>query len=612
MAKEKLQIILDAEWRGKQAVKQADSDVDRLDKGVQKAQAGWQKFAVGAGVAVGALAAVGVAAKVAFEELQRGAALDLAIGQFDKLTESIGSSADAMEKQLQFAGKGMVSNANLIAGANEIMAGKLAKTESGVVRLSAAAGALNVDMGLLAQTINNQSILRLDNMGVAAEDVVPKFNALKAAGIGVKDAFTQALTEALEAKVELLGEASETTAGKIQIMQTAWENARDAFSLGVVEGAADEIELLASNVDIATESFNKAGNLWGNLLGAMATDAFGMGIALEKLDDALSAGVISQSEYTRAVALLESPLVSAGQTLEFVNARQLDWEASLYGGVAAIEAEKASLAGADSILTQYAGATYIAANATRDLTHAVSQLAFAPFGPIQSGFAALTLTPFGPERAPQGPLPKAFGPSALVDFGDEFGPRSYRESIEASTAAMEEMGRVGDDTDNLLNNFFGGVASGAATAAEEMAKLDAASGSLFDQARRMTELDPAEFFFEQALQFGASAEKLREVLVGSGLSSVQEADEIFQRFKQLESLKAGAQAFAVQDGISFEQAFAGGAGLATADFSGATVDQSKTVDVGGVTINIQGSADPADLEMAIDSAFAEIAQSEGN
>ena len=131
------------------------------------------------------------------------------------------------------------------------MAGKLAKTEDGVVRLSSAAGALNVDMGLLAQTINNQSVLRLDNMGVAAEDVIPKFNELKAAGLGVKEAFTEALTLALEAKVSLLGEASETTAGKIQIMQTAWEDARDAFSLGIVEGASDEIALIADNVDIA-------------------------------------------------------------------------------------------------------------------------------------------------------------------------------------------------------------------------------------------------------------------------------------------------------------------------------------------------------------------------
>ena len=89
------------------------------------------------------------------------------------------------------------------------------------------------------------------------------------------------------------------------------------------------------------------------------------------------------------------------------------------------------------------------------------------------------------------------------------GPTGATEALRRSNEALQETNNLLDDGDPLAQNFFGGIASGAATAAQEMAELDAATGSLFNQARKMTELDPAEFFFEEALAAGASAEKLR-------------------------------------------------------------------------------------------------------
>ena len=58
-AKEKLQIILDAIWRGKSAVTQADRDVDNLGGTVEKTSNAWGNLAKGAAVATGALVAIG-------------------------------------------------------------------------------------------------------------------------------------------------------------------------------------------------------------------------------------------------------------------------------------------------------------------------------------------------------------------------------------------------------------------------------------------------------------------------------------------------------------------------------------------------------------------------
>ena len=46
MATEKLQIILDAAWRGKSSIQQANKDITKLDGGVGKAKINLAKFAV--------------------------------------------------------------------------------------------------------------------------------------------------------------------------------------------------------------------------------------------------------------------------------------------------------------------------------------------------------------------------------------------------------------------------------------------------------------------------------------------------------------------------------------------------------------------------------------
>lgn len=254
---DRLKLILEMLWDGGDAVRDAGRDLDALERKTKQMGDGSQKssFSVGKlGLALGAAGAAAGATVVAFDRvwaaMKEGAALDLARRQFDALSASIGTTGRALEQDLAAAAGGLVPTAKLVADASAIMNQKLARSHDGVVRLAAVAGKLNWDMQVLGLTIANQSTMRLDSLGLAIEDVIPRVNALKASGMAAQEAFLFAVLEAGEAKVRLFGDTSDTTAAKIARMETAWANFVDRLKVGaanvggvvldVVERAARE------------------------------------------------------------------------------------------------------------------------------------------------------------------------------------------------------------------------------------------------------------------------------------------------------------------------------------------------------------------------------------
>ena len=86
--------------------------------------------------------------------------------------------------------------------------------------------------------------------------------------------------------------------------------------------------------------------------------------------------------------------------------------------------------------------------------------------------------------------------------------------------------------------------------------------------------------------------------------------KIFERYKQLQSLQA--ECASIRDGrAGIGQAFAGGQGIAAADFSGSSVDQSTTNNFGGFTFHIAGNATREEILMGVDSALAKGRGGEG-
>ena len=235
------------------------------------------------GAAIGgvslALAGVQRAAQAAWDFLGDGAALELANSRFENLAASIGTTAAALKGDMAEATGGMMSNAQMVASASDIISLGLADTSDGVVRLSSLVGKLGWDMNVLTLTMANDSMLRLDSLGLSMTDVKERMQALRAEGMEMTDAFDLAVIEAGEAKVKLLGDAAETSAGKMQRAEVAIANYTDSLKLQAVQ--------LAENI---------------GLIDALATKASQMNLFIEasdKLEEALSAGAIDQGEWGR-------------------------------------------------------------------------------------------------------------------------------------------------------------------------------------------------------------------------------------------------------------------------------------------------------------------------
>ena len=199
---------------------------------------------VGAAMGAASLAFVGIqrAVQGAWDVLQDGAALELANSRFENLAASIGTTAGALKGDMGEATQGMMSNAQMVASASDIISLGLAGSGEEVVRLSSLVGQLGWDMQTLTLTMANDSMLRLDALGLSMTDVKERLEALKAAGMDADKAFDLAVIEAGEAKIQLLGSAAETSAGKMQKATASIANLTDALKIQAVQ-IADTIGL---------------------------------------------------------------------------------------------------------------------------------------------------------------------------------------------------------------------------------------------------------------------------------------------------------------------------------------------------------------------------------
>ena len=251
MADERIEYIVSTKFDGEDELRQAVVAIERVtqageravstaNKSAGKSQFGWTELRSQVELAGQALEKVGQVAGAAWDALGEGAAQLRQEDMFGSLAESIGTTADALEDRLGTATKGLVDDAALIKGASDLISLGLADNEDKAVRLSAVMGALNWDMQVLTLTLANNSMMRLDALGLAMEDIKTRSEALKEAGMNADEAFDLAVIEAGEAKMRLLGDASESTAGRLQQLEVVAKNVsttlKTEFAHGVVVG----------------------------------------------------------------------------------------------------------------------------------------------------------------------------------------------------------------------------------------------------------------------------------------------------------------------------------------------------------------------------------------
>lgn len=209
-----------------------------------------------AALAATVVATAGIALKKGFDFGREGAQLDLTRDRFDRLAQSIGTTSDVLLTRLRGAAKGMMSDAELIGSATDLITLGLAKTEDEAVRLTKVSSLLGMNMNQLVLTLTNQTTMRFDALGLSVDGFEEKVKSLEEAGLATNEAFKLAFLETAEQKLGMLGDVSETSAGKIAQMDAAWANYADTLRLQVAPLSAKIAQELANLLPIQAETID--------------------------------------------------------------------------------------------------------------------------------------------------------------------------------------------------------------------------------------------------------------------------------------------------------------------------------------------------------------------
>lgn len=174
------------------------------------------------------------AAKKAFDQIiaigERGATIEYLSTRFDRLADAMGTTSEVMLGKLHEATRGMISDADLVEKAGQIMALGLMKTEEQTVRLVKVAAGLGMDMNQLVLTLTNQTVMRFDQLGVRVDGFKDKVAGLKAAGMDASDAFKEAFLAQAEEQLAIIGEKADSSVGSYERLRVAFKNLGDTVA----------------------------------------------------------------------------------------------------------------------------------------------------------------------------------------------------------------------------------------------------------------------------------------------------------------------------------------------------------------------------------------------
>jgi hypothetical protein len=547
MATEKLQIILDASWRGGSAIRAAGVDLDKADAAAVRAAASMQKgLAIGAGVAGAALAGLAVGARATWQAMEAGADLSRSRDQFERLAESINSTGDAMLGKLKAATAGLMNDAELIANAGQIMSLGLAKTEDAVVRLATVSGKLGWDMSQVILTMANDSVMRLDALGLSIDAVNEKQQRLIKEGFSAGEAFDLAVIEAGEDKILLVGDAADSTAGKMKAFQSAIEDAQNAFNEGLALGVASGIDQIGASAIESADGVayltGKLGELWGTYIGTVGASVAAYANTQQILDDAIKLGMITPDYATQLgnqqIGVLRDP--------------------SMFGGDRAT-----AIRNAEGVIANL-GTQVGQITSQRDLLDANTWDKWAE--ETEKALAGV-----GTETEKAGVKTQRFlgDVEMLVD-----GVESWR----TVGAGMNETTRGAAEVADEAGGSMRGYTSAINDAVDAMSQLSAASGDLFSRLRGAKEFNLAEELFGMGDKMGWGATDMASFGVTAGLFDQGRANELMNQSYLLQAaeqmMASGMKGEELWGAIQALQGkLAEGGGLAAELF--ATIDETS-------------------------------------
>jgi len=213
-----------------------------------------------AGLAAGAVAGVGALGAGLADLAMEAAPIQQVQETFDALAASVGEASDAMLSDLVAATNGMVSNADLMASANQFMSMGLADSAEQAAQLAEMATRLGMAMGggaaesmeNFALMMANQSIPRLDSFGISSGQARERINELMETveGMDRETAFMTAVMEQGAVAMDRLGEAGKGgAAASMAQLQATLDNLKSSMGtafLPILERVLGTLADLAS------------------------------------------------------------------------------------------------------------------------------------------------------------------------------------------------------------------------------------------------------------------------------------------------------------------------------------------------------------------------------
>ncbi|MCP4536266.1 MAG: hypothetical protein GY832_03895 [Chloroflexi bacterium] len=275
----KLQIIIDAQNKASDELKELQNELKNTAKVAPKASKGVTSFsgslkslAVNAGIVVGGLAAVGVVAKKAFEFAAEGALAQRIENTFTTISGGAEMAASNLET-LRSATRGAVSDTELMEGATNVLALGLASTSEEMANITRNVAALGQKFGGTMQVfqlmMSNKSLARVDSFGLGVKEVTDKIKEFTDAGMDADKAFDTAVLESMNEKFEELGGSADDGALAIERMAASALNLSDVLKKAAAPAASNFADVagslmtsLADAIKLQNE-FNESGKFGG-------------------------------------------------------------------------------------------------------------------------------------------------------------------------------------------------------------------------------------------------------------------------------------------------------------------------------------------------------------
>ena len=329
----KVEIIIEAVDKASKELKSVEKELGNVEQAGKKSSSMFSDMSgalVAVGVAAGAVGAGLMVAKKAFEFGKEGAQLALTEERFNRLAVSIGTTGDALMKDLGPAMGGMISKAEMMGAATDFMSLGLVKSHDEAIRLANVSGQLGMNMNQLVLTLTNKTTMRFDALGVKVDGFKEKVKELEKQGLSAEEAFNEAFLQQAEQQLELVGSAAGTAAGQFSVFEANIKNSMDEMKLGIMNALLPVIEAMNEYV-----------------------------VAQDALANALDAGVMTQKEYNKSQMLLAQGVDITTQATEEL-AREVE------------EAEEAMRA-ATSEASSFDAAMLLAAESGDGLTESVDE-----------------------------------------------------------------------------------------------------------------------------------------------------------------------------------------------------------------------------------------------